>query len=506
MEDKFPGSSHEDSPDDATVFGNSRERGGSAYVRRGIPRDALFRRLFENSHTTERDDEDEEDEGEETSSTEKKRQGTRRFRRSFRNIFRRQIMNEPNYVTDDSERQDNNHPASESVVPLRNFGDWLRRMSTSLDSDDATGEENIAPIRQEVVNQPASRVSIVDLLSSVSSEVTSPEDDDNEGSDSIGNTLSQNNESTDDEAVLNTGSTSENSHAPSVTLDAEQPIRTQPTESLQQIMRRQSSFVEDATPSGYNSGSVSEAALHRGDTTVIHNETYNTLNGWGPALVVDQLSRRRDRKIRRHNTSQDKQIAQIEQKRSDDQQEAAINLQQLQSKVEKIQQSVVNPIPNNETRPARNTQNERLAQPMNLPEKFMPRAAEFSDKPPKEQIELAKNVEKITTAEVIQKTVEKAAEAAVPIESLYERRHEIKGNDDFATSADAAINTIVDKSVSTVLPGELESHTSVERLLEKDQKSKMTAQNDLYSQAAKGGALLAILIIVAFLVIYMLNR
>lgn len=502
MEDKFPGRSREENPDDASVAGSSHERAGSGYLRRGVSGDALFRRLFESSDS-ESDDDEEEDEG--VDSVEKKRQGVRRFRRSFRNIFRRQIVSEPNYVTDNHEGQDTNQPSTESVVPLRNFGDWLRRMSTSLEADDDRHrEEGNASMQHESIERPEPRVNVADLLSSISGDVTSPGEMD-EHSDSENHTTSEN-EPTTARDIEEVTPRTENSGNSSATDNIEPLAPIDPTESIQQIIQRQSSGIEDAGYGGPSTGIISETSLPSGDTTVIHNETYNTLNGWGPALVVDQLSRRRDRKIRRHDNAQDKRITQLEQGRSNDQWEATNNLQHLQSKIEKIQQTVVNPNHNNETRLPQGTQNERLAAPVVLPEKFVSRSIDTSDQPPRQQVEMTNNVEKITTAEVIQKTVEKAAEAAVPIESLYERRHEIKGNDDFAASAEAAIKTITDKPTEDILSGENDVDGSVASMLKKEQKSNKSVQNDLYGQAAKGGALLAVLIIIAFLVVYMLNR
>lgn len=504
MEDRFPGIKNEQgSEDDDSEERRLGHRGGANFVRRGIPSDALFRRIFENSSSdsSEEDEDEEEDDG--TVAGEKRRPANKRFRRSFGRLFRRRIVDGPQLLPDENSLGGETNPAqrqTESVVPSHNFGDWLRRMSG--DPGNEIAEPNLATSKDETEHrQNQSRISIAELLSRVSSEV----EEESELADNVptaeqlppADAVSTESQPTvetpgDTVGISETGQTTSNIEL--------EPIDQ--TESIQQILQRQSA----AEAGGYNGAyfGTNGSELGNNNTTIV-NETYNNVNGWGPALVVDQLSRHRDRKIKRHDKQQDKRIKEVEKTQANQHLESINNLLDLQSRVEKLQQNVVHPAQVEAARPQQNSKNERLASPAQLPEKFIPQLHKEAVPYSKEQIEVPNTVDKITTAEVIQKTVEKAAEAAIPIESLYERRHEIKGNDDFATSADAAISTVIEKPVGDAFSGDSNIHTSSVRLDENSQHGKTAVQNDLYGQAAKGGALLAILIIIAFLVVYMLN-
>ncbi len=499
MEDRFPGIKREQGSDDDDNEEGRPSRGRADFVRRGIPSDALFRRMFENSRGDSIEEDDDEEDEDDTTVGEKKRPASRRFRRSFGKLFRRRIVDGPQLLPEGnpSDTEANPaHPPAENVVPTHNFGDWLRRMSNGLDEETSEPGDEVSTDESEH-NLGRPRISVAELLTRISSEV-------DESAPDMGDvTIGSEQQMPLDDVHEQIGLPAE---APAETvdvIDAENPQDVEygqigQTESIHQILQRQSGAeagVDHNQPSGVES--------IPGNTTIV-NETYNTINGWGPALVVDQLSRRRDRKIKRHDKQQDRRINEVEKSQVEQSKESVNDLQYLKNKVDKLQQTVVNPAPAEVVSIDKSVVPERLASPIELPEKFTPQMAKAEVKIAQEQREVPNKVDRITTAEVIQKTVEKAAEEAVPIESLYERRHEIKGNDDFAASAEAAIKT--DTNYGVEPQAHDDSREIAARLIEQDNRRVTTNNSDLYGQAAKGGALLAVLIIVAFLVIYMLSR
>ena len=83
MEDRFPGIKREQGSDDDDNEEGRPSRGRADFVRRGIPSDALFRRMFENSRGDSIEEDDDEEDEDDTTVGEKKRPASRRFRRSF---------------------------------------------------------------------------------------------------------------------------------------------------------------------------------------------------------------------------------------------------------------------------------------------------------------------------------------------------------------------------------------------------------------------------------------
>jgi hypothetical protein len=105
-------------------------------------------------------------------------------------------------------------------------------------------------------------------------------------------------------------------------------------------------------------------------------------------------------------------------------------------------------------------------------------------------------------AETVRKTVEAAAEAAIPIESLYEKRHELKGNEDFAAAAEAAIKS-KSSANNNGLNGNLPASSEQKMKVQSDQAST-DRKSELYQQAVQGGVLVAGAFITAFLILYFL--
>ena len=477
MEDRFPRSDHEDNPTDDEKDSTTRaNRGGADVLRRNPGGDALFRRIFETgikSKETSEDDEEDDDE-----IAEKKASIFKRFQKPFKKVFRRGIIPPPEHIAGDNGAFV--QPAeveSEHVVPAHNFTEWLRKMSTSIDVDDASPPKPEAPDTKRGLSVSA----VLDRMSSRLAEDDAPSEELATELDSRPDIVKQSESSNVMPEVSN---------------------RSIP-ESVQQILERQSGSTDPLN------------AVEQSDTgavpSVVHTqETYVNQTGWGPALVVDQLSRHRDRKIKRVDKIQSKNITGIgeQQKEHTDQIERAsgdINL--LRRKVDAIEYETTKA--RNTTETTRSEQTiEQLSSPVTLPDKFVASTPEKHYAHSEKLIETSPNVDLKTTPETVLKTVEKAAETSVPIESLYERRHELKGSEDFAASADAAIKST--PHAKGTMQGVHDMGLPHVELSAQDTPSTInhpiSPTKDLYRQAAKGGAAAAVAVLIAFLVIYIVSR
>lgn len=285
----------------------------------------------------------------------------------------------------------------------------------------------------------------------------------------------------------------------------EPPARVESTppeprpESVQSILARHSTENIAAGPV------PSEA-----NTVHITNNYYQRRSNIGALLAVDQMSRHRDRKLRRHNRTQDKtaskmgrQIdnlsaqAALAQKNNNEQKLSSVDLETRQAAEKKSN------VP--EKKGSMKLTGAVVERPEMIPVPSEARKRLFtSELKPEKTVQNSeyRNVPVLLSAEKVQKTVEVAAEAAVPIESLYERRHEMKGNDDFAAAAEVAIrkrSSIYNNEIQ-----QLETQNIEQQINTQPTKAADTPQPKLYTQAAKGGVIAAFAFIIAFLIIYLL--
>lgn len=274
----------------------------------------------------------------------------------------------------------------------------------------------------------------------------------------------------------------------------EAPVPPEPRpESVQAILARQSAELSD---SGVTSSESGDAPTH------VTNNYYQRAD-LVPALVVDQLSRRRDRKIRRHDRAQDRTIKTIQ--RQVDQLDQRVEASQ-QKTVEQTQ-PIVRPAAEQILRQTSSVERTTEFQGGEIRESRKPESIQPAITPEQSRQTLDPPVEQkikspVVAAEQIQKVVEAAAEAAVPIETLYEMRHEIKGNEDFSAAAEASI-----QSRSSYSNNEMHeiSSANIEQQINTQPSSRADdGKSQLYGQAAKGGALAAFAFILAFLILYFL--
>lgn len=264
-------------------------------------------------------------------------------------------------------------------------------------------------------------------------------------------------------------------------------------ESVQAILARQSTEVPDsgATPNE-----------HVNTSTHVTNNYYQRAD-LVPALVVDQLSRRRDRKIRRHDRAQDRNIKTIQRQVE----HLGQGLEANQQKAAERPQPVVRPAAE---QILRQTSSIERTTELHQNDKSMPRSPErkVASVGPEETRKAPDSVVEqkikppVIAAEHIQKVVEAAAEAAVPIETLYEMRHEIKGNEDFSAAAEASIqsrSSYSNNEIHDIVRSNIEQQINTQ-----PSGSVNDKKSQLYGQAAKGGAMAAFAFIIAFLILYFL--
>ena len=459
MENDFPRNNDQDDTESQYSSSRSLDRDRSSFIKRG-QREGLFKRMFE------ADDDEEE-------SSEKPKKRLSKFRKTFRKLFQNSIVTPPERIFG-STPEDNNQIIKESVIPPEHFGDWLKKMSGGEDVDDHQPKDTLESndsisLDEEVVvdltNTPAEEVPKLDTERVPSTKVLDYGD---------------RQETVDDNAIRN------NEIVPSI---------SEP-ESVHQIIERQTAGKI------YRDGSPMDAtnAIKPTDRS-IHNEYYINNSSWGPALIVDHLSRGRDRKI---NRKQDKirddlsvtqqQLKTIENTKINPRVEYRDSINR-NFQVQEIQHNTET-IPKPEILDSIVTKDEKLTQKENK----IPHLEK------KQQGEKSNSIEKNTTNNILEKTVKFAEKQSSLIEREHEKRHEIKDKHTYNQIAEKAIST---RKRNKYYPSQTEAtqliaSSSVPKYSESDKNNK--SDLTLYKQAARNGFIIAIAILIAFLVIYTVSR
>jgi hypothetical protein len=268
------------------------------------------------------------------------------------------------------------------------------------------------------------------------------------------------------------------------------PPRVEPEpEATTTILARRAA---EATPA------MAASPVETGPAPITNNYYLRQRSDLLPALVVDQLSRRRDRKLRRHNRAQDKSANVLKQQVDNLSARVAREQDRSTEQATKVPVAEAVSAPTAE-RPLPRQEHVAARAPERSSQAIFERRGEYAEKlnrPEKETPPVSNDAERV------KKVVEAAAEAAIPIEMLYEQRHEMKGNEDFSAAADAAIqrkSSIFNNEISETNSRNIEQQINIQST-----PANPASKPHLYSQAAKGGAMAALAFIIAFLVLYFL--
>lgn len=485
MENDFLKHNNQDETDDQLSPDSGISRGRSSFFKRGQP-DGLFKRMFE------ADDDDEEDDD----SPEKPKKKLSKFRKSFRNLFRGSIVPPPDRIGSDLS-EDSTRSEDESVVPRNDFGDWLKKMSqvgiVSAGEQHTTDEtessiSNILDYQADdpITHEDTLRISSDDPLEGISE-------------DKIDLVSEQIQDEIDRVPEVEEANAFNNPNTP----DQEAIVPVSEPESVQQILARQAAVNYGIGQSG---GAIEDGEPVFQNIQNITNETYVN-NGWGPALVVDQLSRHRDRNIKKSDKRQDKEIDDLKaaqrktaesEKASRGQNNDTITPYYHDSHRQEIQQIQKNtePVPvfkHSESTPANH-------------DKFVPKYEQKQTFINPEQGESSFSIEKNTTDNISKNIVNFAERPSSLIEREYEKRHEIKDKHSYSQIAEGALKARPNSrySATEIGGGQTEVNSTSYHSQKIEQKNE--ADRTMYKQAARNGFVLAVAVLIAFLVIYTISR
>lgn len=298
-----------------------------------------------------------------------------------------------------------------------------------------------------------------------------------------------------------------------------------PVESVQTILQRQHQLGELPTESGpvFSASTESSPIFTRTSPETIQQKPDTTAALLAVDLIDHMASKRRDKKIEARSIERDKGI-ETEQKK----QQAEVNKQlasqelyqkELQKRIERQDKQQFNRLPkirNNDFRTTVqeaniNNRENKVNKTTNVVENnsiknvdnvYSAPAVEY--RTPEQNIVAAPDIA-LPTAETIFQKVEEAAEKNVPIETLYELRHERKGNEDFVAAQDTSgplnTNPVSDNSLagwSASTPG---PHSNMP-----SQNNDTGSKKSEYQQAAATGAVGAAVGILLFVIFYLITR
>ena len=294
-----------------------------------------------------------------------------------------------------------------------------------------------------------------------------------------------------------------------------------PVESVEQILQRQQRAQERQQQQQQQAGAVAEnstpAAGYADRANVISqaNSYERTRYPTAGLVALDVLNygiaKHRDKKIDASSKERDERLKDAHSKSHNEitqriKEQESVN-KQLQERLElqeKQRKTALPRVRNSELRPRtvevtninvdKQTTKKPELQPQNVPEEV---------KMLEHNIVRAPEVA-LPSANTILHKVEDAAEKNIPIETLYELRHERKGNENFTVATSDPVRQAA-KSLKDSNPATRDV-SGVVGVHQGSQPSEAQDRKQAYQQAATTGALGAVVGIVLFIILYILTR